>query len=196
MYYSENKIGRIEVICGPMFAGKTEELIRRVKRMEYAKKKYLVFKPTIDDRYSVCEVVSHNKKRTNAINIDINNPNMVSKYITEDISALVFDEVQFFNESLLKIVKDYASRGLRIICAGLDKDFLGNPFGIMPNLLALADEVTKLTAICMVCGEEATETQRIIDGHPAYDDDDVVLIGTTESYEARCRKCHIVLHHE
>lgn len=196
MYYSENKIGRIEVICGPMFAGKTEELIRRVKRMEYAKKKYLVFKPTIDNRYSTCEVVSHNKKRTNAINIDINNPNMVSKYITEDISALVFDEVQFFNESLLKIVKDYASKGLRIICAGLDKDFLGNPFGIMPNLLALADEVTKLTAICMVCGEEATETQRIIDGHPAYDDDDVVLIGATESYEARCRKCHIVLHHE
>lgn len=196
MYYSENKIGKIEVICGPMFAGKTEELIRRVKRMEYAKKKYLVFKPNIDNRYSTCEVVSHNKKRTNAINIDINNPNMVSKYITEDISALVFDEVQFFNESLLNIVKDYASRGLRIICAGLDKDFLGNPFGIMPNLLALADEVTKLTAICMVCGEEATETQRIIDGHPAYDDDDVVLIGATESYEARCRKCHIVLHHE
>ena len=196
MYYSENKIGKIEVICGPMFAGKTEELIRRVKRMEYAKKKYLVFKPNIDNRFSTCEVVSHNKKRTNAINIDINNPNMVSKYITEDISALVFDEVQFFNESLLNIVKDYASRGLRIICAGLDKDFLGNPFGIMPNLLALADEVTKLTAICMVCGEEATETQRIIDGHPAYDDDDVVLIGATESYEARCRKCHIVLHHE
>ncbi len=196
MYYSENKIGKIEVICGPMFAGKTEELIRRVKRMEYAKKKYLVFKPNIDNRYSTCEVVSHNKKRTNAINIDINNPNMVSKYITEDISALVFDEVQFFNESLLNIVKDYASKGLRIICAGLDKDFLGNPFGIMPNLLALADEVTKLTAICMVCGEEATETQRIIDGHPAYDDDDVVLIGATESYEARCRKCHIVLHHE
>lgn len=196
MYYSENKIGKIEVICGPMFAGKTEELIRRVKRMEYAKKKYLVFKPNIDNRYSTCEVVSHNKKRTNAINIDINNPNMVSKYITEDISALVFDEVQFFNESLLNIVKDYASRGLRIICAGLDKDFLGNPFGIMPNLLALADEVTKLTAICMVCGEEATETQRIIDGHPAYDDDDVVLIGATESYEARCRKCHMVLHHE
>lgn len=196
MYYSENKIGHIEVICGPMFAGKTEELIRRVKRMEYAKKKYLVFKPNIDNRFSTCEVVSHNKKRTNAINIDINNPNMVSKYITEDISALVFDEVQFFNESLLNIVKDYASKGLRIICAGLDKDFLGNPFGIMPNLLALADEVTKLTAICMVCGEEATETQRIIDGHPAYDDDDVVLIGATESYEARCRKCHIVLHHE
>ena len=196
MYYSENKIGHIEVICGPMFAGKTEELIRRVRRMEYAKKKYLVFKPNIDNRYSTCEVVSHNKKRTNAINIDINNPNMVSKYITEDISALVFDEVQFFNESLLNIVKDYASKGLRIICAGLDKDFLGNPFGIMPNLLALADEVTKLTAICMVCGEEATETQRIIDGHPAYDDDDVVLIGATESYEARCRKCHIVLHHE
>lgn len=196
MYYSENKIGKIEVICGPMFAGKTEELIRRVKRMEYAKKKYLVFKPNIDNRFSTCEVVSHNKKRTNAINIDINNPNMVSKYITEEISALVFDEVQFFNESLLNVVKDYASKGLRIICAGLDKDFLGNPFGIMPNLLALADEVTKLTAICMVCGEEATETQRIIDGHPAYDDDDVVLIGATESYEARCRKCHIVLHHE
>lgn len=196
MYYSENKIGHIEVICGPMFAGKTEELIRRVKRMEYAKKKFLVFKPNIDNRYSEDMIVSHNKKSTTAINININHPEDVKNYVTNEISALVFDEVQFFKEDLIEIINYYANQGLRIICAGLDKDFTGKPFGLIPNLLAIADEITKLTAICMVCGEEATETQRIIDGRPAYDDDPVVLIGATESYEARCRKCHKVLHHE
>ncbi len=196
MYYSENKIGHIEVICGPMFAGKTEELIRRVRRMEYAKKKYLVFKPNIDNRYSTDEVVSHNKKSTKAININIKHPEEVKNYVTPEISALVFDEVQFFDQSLIAIINYYAAQGLRIICAGLDKDFTGKPFGLIPYLLAIADEVTKLTAICMVCGEEATETQRIINGIPAYDDDPTVLIGANESYEARCRKCHQVLHHE
>lgn len=195
MYYSENKIGRIEVICGPMFAGKTEELIRRVKRMEYAKKKFLVFKPNIDDRYSLDEVVSHNQKRTKAININVNHPEDIKNYVTSEVSALVFDEVQFFNEKLIDIINYYANQGLRIICAGLDKDFTSKPFGLIPSLLAIADEVTKLTAICMVCGEEATETQRILDGKPAYDDDAQVLIGAKESYEARCRKCHVVLHH-
>ncbi len=196
MYYSENRVGRIEVICGPMFAGKTEELIRRVKRMDYAKKRYLVFKPSIDNRYSTDEVVSHNKKSTKAINISINHVSEIKKYITPEISALVFDEVQFFNIELIDLILEYANLGLRIICAGLDKDFTGKPFGLMPDLLAIADDVTKLTAICMVCGEEATETQRIINGKPAYDNDQTVLIGASESYEARCRKCHKVLHHD
>lgn len=195
MYYSENKIGKIEVICGPMFAGKTEELIRRVKRMEYAKKKFLVFKPNIDNRYSMNEVVSHNHKSTKAINLNISHPEDVKKHITDDVSALVFDEVQFFSKDLINIIMEYANKGLRIICAGLDKDFTGKPFGLIPDLLAICDEVTKLTAICVVCGEEATETQRIINGKPAYDDDPTVLIGAKESYEARCRKCHEVLHH-
>ncbi len=196
MYYSENKIGHIEVICGPMFAGKTEELIRRVKRMEYAKKKFLVFKPNIDNRYSSDMVVSHNKKSTNAININVAHPEEIKNYVTEEISALVFDEVQFFDDKLIDIINYYANCGLRIICAGLDKDFTGKPFGLIPNLLAIADEVTKLTAICMVCGEDATETQRIINGKPAYDNDPTVLIGASESYEARCRKCHEVRHHK
>ena len=134
MYYSENRVGRIEVICGPMFAGKTEELIRRVKRMDYAKKRYLVFKPSIDNRYSTDEVVSHNKKSTKAINISINHVSEIKKYITPEISALVFDEVQFFNIELIDLILEYANLGLRIICAGLDKDFTGKQFGLMPYL--------------------------------------------------------------
>ena len=196
MYYSENKIGKIEVICGPMFAGKTEELIRRVKRMDYAHKNYLVFKPNIDNRYANDEVVSHNKKSAKAINIDINNPNEIKKYIKDDINTLVFDEVQFYDPSFIDLVNEYSKMGLRIICAGLDKDFTGKPFGIMPELLAVADEITKLTAICVKCGEEATETQRMVNNEPAYIDDPTVLIGATESYEARCRRCHEVRIHE
>ena len=193
MYYSENKIGEIEVICGPMFAGKTEELIRRTRRMEYAKKKYLIFKANIDNRYSTDEVVSHNKSKIKAISIDINKPEDIEKYVTDDISALVIDEVQFFDKSIIKLLTKYANQGLRIICAGLDLNFKGEPFGIMPELLALAEHVTKLTAICMVCGEEATRTQRIIDGKPAKASSETIMVGAKESYEARCRKCHEVI---
>ena len=192
MYYSENKIGEIEVICGPMFAGKTEELIRRTRRMEYAKKKYLIFKANIDNRYSTGEVVSHNKSKIKAISIDINKPEDIEKYVTDDISALVIDEVQFFDKSIIKLLTKYANQGLRIICAGLDLDFKGEPFGIMPELLALAEHVTKLTAICCVCGREATMTQRLVNGVPVSRKDPVVLVGASESYEARCRHCHVV----
>ena len=163
MNYYNNQGGRIEVICGPMFAGKTEELIRRVTRMEYAHKNFLVFKPLIDNRYSIDEVVSHSKYKKKAINIK--EAKEILPYITDDIQAIVVDEVQFFDESM-----------------------------IIPSLLAIAERITKLTAICMCCGEEATRTQRIIDGHEAYDDDPVVLVGAKESYEARCRRCHKVLH--
>ncbi len=195
MQYNESGIGVIEVICGPMYAGKTEELIRRTKRMEYAKKNFLIFKPNIDNRYATDFVVSHNKKSMEAINIDINHPEQIIAYVTEEIQSIVIDEVQFFDERLLEIVKHFADKGMRVICAGLDMDFKGEPFGLIPNLLAMAESVTKLTAICNCCGEEATRTQRLVDGRPAYDDDPIVLVGATESYEARCRKCHQVLHH-
>lgn len=192
MNYFNNQGGRIEVICGPMFAGKTEELIRRVTRMEYAHKSFLVFKPLIDNRYSQDEVVSHSKYKKKAINIK--EAKEILPYVTDDIQAVVVDEVQFFDESMIDVLSYLAGKGLRVICAGLDLDFKAKPFGIIPSLLAIAEDVTKLTAICMCCGEEATRTQRIIDGHEAYDDDPVVLVGAKESYEARCRRCHRVLH--
>ena len=192
MNYFNNQGGRIEVICGPMFAGKTEELIRRVTRMEYAHKSFLVFKPLIDNRYSQDEVVSHSKYKKKAINIK--EAKEILPYVTDDIQAVVVDEVQFFDESMIDVLSYLAGKGLRVICAGLDLDFKAKPFGIIPSLLAIAEDGTKLTAICMCCGEEATRTQRIIDGHEAYDDDPVVLVGAKESYEARCRRCHRVLH--
>lgn len=191
MNYYTNQGGWVEVICGPMFAGKTEELIRRVTRMEYAKKNFVVFKPLIDNRYSKDEVVSHSRYKKNAINIS--SPKEIYSHLSLDTQAVVIDEVQFFDESMIETIQDLANHGLRVICAGLDLDFKGKPFGIIPSLLAIAERVTKLTAICMVCGEEATRTQRIIDGHEAYIDDPVVLVGAKESYEARCRKCHKVL---
>lgn len=192
MEYNLNKSGYIEVICGPMYAGKTEELIRRITRMDYAKREYIVFKPKIDNRYSESEISSHNLRKIKAINIE--SADEIYKHLKDTTQAVVIDEVQFFKQNVIDVCNDLAKRGLRVICAGLDLDFKGDPFGIMPLLLAYAEKVTKLTAICVCCGEEATRTQRIINDHPAYDSDPVVLVGAKESYEARCRKCHIVLH--
>lgn len=194
MNYYDNKKGWIEVITGPMFAGKTEELIRRVKRMEYAKKNYMIFKPAIDTRYSKNEVVSHNKKTLNAISIFHGSD--IKRHLKDDTQAIVIDEVQFFDESLLKYVMDFVDNGYRVICAGLDTDFRGEPFGVVGPLMAVSESVTKLTAICCVCGEEATRTQRIIDGKPAFYDDPIILVGANDSYEARCRCCHQVIKHE
>lgn len=191
MNYYENKKGWVEVITGPMFAGKTEELIRRVKRMEYAKKNYLIFKPTIDVRYSKTEIVSHSKKALKAISISHGRD--IRRHLKDNTQAIVIDEVQFFDESLLKYVQEFAKEGYRVICAGLDTDFRGEAFGVIGPLMAISEEVTKLRAICNICGEDATRTQRIIDGMPAYYDDPTILVGANESYEARCRCCHEVL---
>ena len=190
MNYYVGKPGWIEVICGPMFAGKTEELIRRVIRMDYAKKNYVIFKPSIDNRYSESEVVSHNKRKVNAICVASSKE--FDKYLTDDISAVIIDEVQFFDEAVIEKAHELAERGLRVICGGLDCDFRGVPFNIVAQLLARAEKVTKLTAICVCCGEEATKTQRIINGMPARYDDPIILVGEKESYESRCRKCHDV----
>lgn len=159
--------------------------------MEYAKKKYMIFKPAIDNRYSKTEIVSHNKKSLNAISISHGSD--IKRHLKSDIQAIVIDEVQFFDESLIKYVKELADEGYRVICAGLDTDFRGEPFGVVGPIMAISENVTKLTAICSVCGEEATRTQRIIAGQPAYYDDPTILVGEKESYEARCRCCHIVL---
>ena len=185
-----SKLGWIEVICGPMFAGKSEELIRRIKRIEYAKKKVIVFKPLIDNRYSEDEVVSHNKRKTKCYNLASSQD--VYKYITDDVYAVAFDEVQFMDEGILKVCQDLADKGIRVICAGLDNDFRGEPFSIMPQLLCMAEDVTKLTAICNVCGSNATRTQRIVNGIPAAYDDPIIIVGASEAYEPRCRHCHEV----
>lgn len=194
MNYYDEKPGWIEVICGPMFAGKTEELIRRVKRMEFAKKNFLVFKPSIDNRYSNTEVVSHAKQKISAINI--NNSRQIFDNISKDIQCVVVDEVQFFDDEIVKVCKQLADLGLRVIVGGLDCDFRGNPFDNIANIMAMAEKVTKLTAICVCCGDEATKTQRIINGQPAKYSDPTILVGQKESYEPRCRKCHVVLKNE
>lgn len=184
------KKGWIEVITGPMFAGKSEELIRRIKRLEYAHKKTLVFKPKIDNRYSENEIVSHSKIKTHSINIETAQD--ILKYVDRDTEAVVIDEVQFLDHEIVHVVEDLANRGIRVIVAGLDRDFRGEPFQNMPELLALAEDVTKLTAICMRCGAPATRTQRLVNGEPASYDDPIIIVGASESYEPRCRHCHEV----
>lgn len=182
--------GHIEVVCGPMFAGKTEELIRRIKRLEYANQKFLVFKPKIDDRYGDDVISSHNQNKKNAINIS--DSNEIYNYLTNDIEVVIVDEAQFFDQGIVKVVDSLADRGLRVIVGGLDRNFKGEPFGPMPQLLAIAEDVTKLTAICMKSGKPATRTQRIINGKPAHYNDPIVLIAATESYEPRSRNNHEV----
>ena len=182
--------GTIEVICGPMFAGKSEELLRRINRLVYAKKKFLVFKPSIDNRYSETEVVSHNQHKYKAI--ALMDPKKILDYYENDLDAICIDEIQFFDEAIIDVIDFYANHGVRVIVAGLDMDFKGAPFMITAKLLAKAEYVTKLTAICTVCGKSATRTQRLINGEPASINDPVVLVGASESYEARCRHHHIV----
>lgn len=186
------KDGWIEVICGSMYAGKTEELIRRIKRVEYAKKNIIVFKPCIDDRYDTVQVVSHTNERVDAI--PVSNADQMREHLKELPYAVAIDEVQFFDQDVVVLCEMLANAGVRVICAGLDMNFRGEPFGIMPELLSRAEYVTKLNAICMKCGAPATRTQRIIDGKPAFYEDPIILVGAKESYEARCRFCHQVPH--
>lgn len=188
--YHTYKNGFIEVVCGPMFAGKTEELIRRIKRLEYAKQNVLVFKPTIDNRYAKEEIVSHNLSKKPSIIIDKSVE--VMTYIHDDTDAVVIDEVQFFDHDIVAIAEKLADQGIRVIVGGLDRDFRGEPFGPMPELLARAEFVTKLTAICVKSGLPATRTQRIINGKPANYSDPTILVGADESYEPRSRHYHEV----
>lgn len=186
------KEGWIEVIAGSMYAGKTEELLRRIRRIEYAKKDVVVFKPCIDNRYSNDEVVSHNNSRVKSVNIS--EASEIYKHLEGELPfAIAIDEVQFLDKEVINVCEHFANKGVRVIAAGLDKDFRGEPFGVMPELLARAEYVTKLSAICQVCGAPATRTQRLINGVPARYDDPIILVGAKEQYEARCRHCHVVL---
>ncbi len=183
--------GRVEVICGSMFCGKTEELIRRVRRAAIAKQEVQVFKPVIDDRYSVQHVSSHNGQNLKAYAIATAQD--IPNYLNPQTTVLAIDEAQFFDTTLVDVVQQLAEGGIRVIIAGLDMDFRAEPFGVMPQLMCMAEEVTKLHAICVICGEEASRTQRLVNGQPARYDDPVILVGAEESYEARCRLHHVIV---
>ena len=189
--YQRYKDGWVEVISGCMFAGKTEELIRRIKVLEFAHKEILVFKPKIDNRYSDTKVVSHAGSAVESIVID--NPLAIFDYVKPTTEVVAIDEVQFFDERVCEVCNELANRGMRVMCAGLDLDFRGEPFGPMPKLITQAEFVTKLTAVCNKCGAPATRTQRMINGKPARYIDPIVLVGASESYEARCRHCHVIV---
>lgn len=180
--------GTITVICGSMFAGKTEELIRLARRALYAKKKVQVFKPRVDDRYHEQMVVTHGGVTHEAIAVA--SVSELCEKIEPSVQVVLIEEAQFFDQSIVGLTVELADSGVDVILAGLDQDFRREPFGPMPNLLAIADEVVKLRAICMKCGNLASHTYRSINGKPAHRDDPIILIGATETYEARCRKCY------
>jgi thymidine kinase len=182
--------GGIEIVCGSMFSGKTEELIRRVRRAKIAKQNVQVFKPALDTRYTTEAVTSHNGLGVDAV--PVQSAAEIEKLILPETSVVAIDEVQFFGWEVTELCQKLADRGVRVIAAGLDTDFRGEPFGPMPVLMAQAETVEKLQAICVVCGNPASRTQRLINGQPAAYDDPVILVGGSESYEARCRKCHQV----
>ncbi len=182
--------GWIELVCGSMFSGKTEELIRRVRRAKIARQNVQVFKPAIDTRYTTEAVTSHNGLGVDAV--PVQSAAEIEKLIRPETSVVAIDEVQFFGWEITELCQKLADRGTRVIAAGLDMDFRGEPFGPIPVLMAQAEHVEKLQAICVVCGNPASRTQRLINGQPAAYDDPVILVGGGESYEARCRKCHEV----
>lgn len=182
--------GKLEVICGSMFSGKSEELIRRIRRSELAQQKVSVFKHRFDNRMSIDYIQAHSGDKYKAIAID--NPGDMELFISEDVHVVAIDEVQFFNDDIVPLILAMLDAGKRVICAGLDLDFRGIPFGCMPTLLALASSIEKLNAICMVCGNDAQFTQRLINGRAAKFDDPLIMIGAQDCYQARCRDCYII----
>jgi thymidine kinase len=191
MMYQMYRPGYIEVISGCMFAGKTEELIRRIKVLEFAKKNVLVFKPALDNRYSDTKVVSHGGSSVDSIVVE--NSRAILDYVNDDTDVVAIDEVQFFDKEIMLVCDYLAKKGVRVMAAGLDTDFRAEPFGVMPQLITDAEFVTKLTAVCMKCGAPATRTQRLVNGKPASYHDPIILVGASEAYEARCRHCHEVI---
>jgi thymidine kinase len=186
----KHKSGRIEVICGSMFSGKTEELIRRIRRAEIAQQAVQVFKHHIDDRYHQTHVRSHSGLGLEAEPVGDSSEILV--ILKDETTVVAIDEGQFFDMGIVEVVNTLASQGIRVIISGLDMDFRGEPFGPMPLFMSQAEEVQKLHAICMVCGEEASRTQRLVNGNPADYDDPIIMVGASEAYEARCREHHIV----
>lgn len=181
--YSRAVQGSIEVICGSMFSGKTEELVRRIKRAQFGRLRIQVFKPGIDNRYSTDHVQSHDANRVPSI--AVREAREILTLVEDNTRIVGIDEAQFFDQSIVEVAQKLANRGIRVICAGLDMDFLGEPFGPMPRLLAVAESVTKLSAVCVICGGPASRSQRI-----AGSSTDQVAVGAKDMYEARCRFCH------
>lgn len=187
----EGREGSIEVITGVMFSGKSEELLRRVRRALIARKKVQVFKSHLDDRYSGIHLVtSHDGRNLEAR--PISESRQVAEFVEDDVDVVAIDEVQFLDDGILDVANDLADRGIRVIISGTDMDFRGRPFGPIGPLLAIAERIDKLHAICVVCGELATRNQRLIDGHPAPAEGPTIQVGGSESYEARCRRHHDV----
>ena len=186
----ESKSGSVEIICGSMFSGKTEEMIRRLRRARIAKQKVQVFKPTIDIRYNAEKVTSHAGIDFEAL--PVQKSNEIEKNLDHDTTVVGIDEAQFFDDEIIQVIERLADSGLRVIVTGLDMNFRGDPFGCIPTIMSKADHVDKLHAICMVCGEPASRTQRLVDGKPARYDDPIVIVGAAELYEARCRTHHEV----
>ena len=175
------KAGSIEVICGSMFSGKTEELIRRMKRAQFAKQTVEIFKPCIDVRYSEDKVVSHDSHSIHSTPIE--SPAQMLE-LSNDVEVVGIDEAQFFDDSLIEVVQTLANRGIRVIIAGLDTDFLGKPFGPMPSLMAVAEDIQKVHAICVKCGSPANHSHRLSAS------DELVVLGETDIYEPLCRHCY------
>lgn len=182
--------GSVEVITGSMFSGKTDEMIRRLRRATIARQKVQVFKPVIDNRYQVERVTSHAGTAFDALPIQKSGDILVK--LDADTTVVGIDEAQFFDMDIVEVVQTLASRGIRVLVAGLDTDFRGEPFGCMPVLMAVAERVDKLQAICMTCGEPASRTQRLVNGRPARFNDPTIIVGAAEMYEARCRRHHDV----
>jgi len=182
--------GSIEVVTGSMFSGKTDEMIRRLRRATIARQKVQVFKPVIDNRYHVDKVTSHAGTTFSAIPVKCSAD--ILQILEKDTSVVGIDEAQFFDEGIIGVAQSLADKGVRVIVAGLDTDFRGEPFGCMPVFMSIAERVDKLQAICMVCGEAASRTQRLVNDRPAHYNDPVVIVGASEMYEARCRKHHEV----
>lgn len=184
-----HEAGSIEVICGSMFSGKSEELIRRVRRAIIARQKVAVFKPQIDDRYGIQHITSHDGQTVAAIAVA--SATEIFERANGSSTVVAIDEAQFFDSAIVPVVQRLVDEhNIRVIIAGLDTDFRGEPFGAMPELLCIAEKVNKLHAICVVCGGDASRTQRLVDGLPATYDDPIIMVGAQESYEARCRFCH------
>jgi len=186
--YTLYKHGILEAICGPMFSGKSEELMRRLRRAKIAKQCIAVFRPALDTRYNKEQVVSHDGNTLNALAIE--KPATITEYVQKhSIAVIGIDEVQFFEQDIISVICELVNDKKRVVIAGLDLDFRGLPFGPMPTLLAIADTVTKLQAICTICGSDAHFSQRLIDNKPARFDDPIILVGAQEKYDARCRTC-------
>jgi len=183
--------GHVELICGSMFSGKTEELLRRIRRAEIARRCIQIFKPLVDNRYGLERVASHDGvAREDAVVVE--NAVDILSLVETETEVVAIDEVQFFDWAIADVCSELADRGKRVMAAGLDQDFRGEPFGPMPLLMALAEDVDKLHAICVKCGAAASRTQRLFNDRPARYDDPIILVGGSESYEARCRSCHAV----